>query len=63
MQRRIEYIYIIDSLSSTGLGKTGLVYNTSGLTCYYVRNAAASSVVNLITQHQQELGFQVDFAR
>jgi hypothetical protein len=47
---RIEYIYIIDSLSSTGLGKTGLVYNTSGLTCYYVRNAAASSVVNLITQ-------------
>lgn len=47
---RIEYIYIIDSLSSTGLGKTGLVYNTSGLTCYYVRNAAAASVVNLITQ-------------
>ena len=47
---RIEYIYIIDSLSSTGLGKTGLVYNTSGLTCYYVRNAASSSVVNLITQ-------------
>jgi len=47
---RIEYIYVIDSLSSTGLGKTGLVYNTSGLTCYYVRNAAAASVVNLITQ-------------
>ena len=47
---RIEYIYIVDSLSSTGLGKTGLVYNTSGLTCYYLRNATSSSVVNLITQ-------------
>jgi len=47
---RIEYIYIIDSLSSTGLGKTGLVYNTSGLTCYYVRNAVSSSVVNLNIQ-------------
>ena len=26
-----EYIYLIDSLSSTGLGKTGVAYNTSGL--------------------------------
>lgn len=35
-------VFIQDSTSTTGAGKTGLAYNTAGLTAYYHRNTAAS---------------------
>lgn len=47
---RSEYIYIIDSLSSTGLGKTNIVYNTSGLNGHYVRNAGSATTINFVSQ-------------
>jgi len=47
---RSEYIYIIDSLSSTGLGKTGISYNTSGLNGHYVRNAGSATTITFISQ-------------
>ena len=43
-------IFIQDSASTTGAGKTGIAYNTSGLTCYYVRPGAAASQLSLATQ-------------
>lgn len=47
---RSEYIYIIDSLSSTGLGKTGISYNTSGLNGHYVRNAGSATTITFASQ-------------
>lgn len=47
---RIEYIYIIDSLTSASLGKTSLAYNTSGLSCYYVRNAGSATTITFVSQ-------------
>lgn len=41
-------VQIVDS--TTALGKTGLVYNTSGLQCYYVRPGSAATSVTLSTQ-------------
>ena len=43
-------VFIQDSASSVGAGKTGLLYNTSGLVCYYVRPRSAPVAVSLITQ-------------
>ena len=43
-------IFIQDSSSSSGAGKTGLAFNTSGLKCYYVRPKAAAVAVPLATQ-------------
>jgi len=37
-------IFIQDSTSTTGAGKTGLVYNSSGLTWYYYRTDAGAAV-------------------
>jgi len=49
----VESVFIPDSASTTGAGKTGLAYNTSGLTCYYKRSngtaAVAVSLVNITT--------------
>jgi len=45
-----EYIYLIDSLSSTGLGKTGVAFNTSGLNAHYVRNAGSATTISLASQ-------------
>jgi hypothetical protein len=44
-------VFIQDSTSTTGAGKTGLVFNTSALTCYYTfTGASAGSVsVSLVT--------------
>jgi len=39
---QIIQVYIPNS--STGLGRTGLAFGTSGLTCYYKRNTGAGSV-------------------
>jgi len=46
------HAFIADYTVSTGAGKTGLVYNTSGLTCYYMRageNAAVSCTIGNIS--------------
>lgn len=44
------YVFLQDSSSTTGAGLTGLAYNTSGLTCYYVRDRAAAAALSLATQ-------------
>ncbi len=44
------YVFIQDSSSTTGAGLTGLVYNSSGLVCYYVRPLAAAAALTLATQ-------------
>lgn len=44
------YLFIQDSSVSTGAGLTGLAFNTSGLTCYYVRPLVAASAITLATQ-------------
>jgi len=47
---RICEVFILDTSETDGRGLTGLVHNTSGLTCYYHRNRAASAVaVSLVT--------------
>lgn len=43
-------IFIQDSTSTTGKGLTGLVWNTSGLTCYYARAKTAAAALALATQ-------------
>lgn len=43
------YVFIQDSASSTGAGKTGLAYNTAGLSAYYVRPLAAAASIPLVT--------------
>jgi len=43
-------LFIQDSSSATGAGKTGIVFNSAGLTCYYVRPAANPVAVTLATQ-------------
>lgn len=42
-------IWIADSSSATGAGLTGLVFNTAGLTCYYMRPKIAATAVTLAT--------------
>jgi hypothetical protein len=47
---QIVQMFILNSMSTSGGGLTGLAYNTSGLTCYYKRNTASASVsVSLAT--------------
>lgn len=41
---RITELFLPDASVVTGAGKRGLVYNTSGLTCYYKRNTGGASV-------------------
>lgn len=43
-------LFVQDSTSTTGGGKTGLAYNTASLTCYYVRPGSAAASVSLVTQ-------------
>jgi hypothetical protein len=43
------YVEILDSTSTTGGRKTGLVFNTSGLTAYYARNGGAATAITLAT--------------
>jgi hypothetical protein len=47
---RSEYIYIADSLSSIGLGKTGISFNTSGLNGHFVRNAGSATTITFSSQ-------------
>lgn len=43
------YVEILDSTSTTGGRKTGLAYNTAGMTAYYVRNGGSSTSITLAT--------------
>lgn len=43
------YVEILDSASTTGGRKTGIVYNSAGLTAYYVRNGASATAITLAT--------------
>ena len=43
------YVLIQDSTSITGAGLTGLVHNSSGLNCYYVRTRGVNSAITLAT--------------
>ncbi len=42
------YVQIVDS--TTAVGETGLVYNTSGLAAYYVRTGGTATAITLATQ-------------
>jgi hypothetical protein len=46
---RREYIYILDSTSTTGAGKTGLTSATAGWKVYYVRPGAAPALITLVS--------------
>lgn len=47
---QILYLFIRDSSVTTGAGLTGLVFNSSGLTAYYVRPAGSATSISLVTQ-------------
>lgn len=44
------YIFVQNSSVTTGAGLTGLLFNSAGLTAYYVRPGAAAAAVTLATQ-------------
>ena len=44
------YVFIQDTSVTTGSGLTGLVYNTAGLTAYYVRPGGSAVSISLVTQ-------------
>lgn len=46
---RTEYIWIQDSSSTTGAGLTGLLYNSAGLTAYYVTERGSATSITLAT--------------
>jgi hypothetical protein len=43
-------VFVQDSASTTGGGKTGIAYNASGFTAYYVRPAGSATAITLATQ-------------
>lgn len=43
------YFELMDSTSTTGGRKTGLAFNTAGLTAYYARSQAAAAAIALVT--------------
>ena len=47
---RSEYIYILDITSTSGAGKTGIAYNTSGLSGHYVRSAGSATSISFVAQ-------------
>jgi hypothetical protein len=47
---RSEYVFVQDSASTTGGGKTGIAYNAAGFTAYYVRPAGSATAITLATQ-------------
>src|SRR4051812_49317117 len=42
-------VFIADNTSTTGAGKTGLLFNTAGLTAYYMRPKVAATAITLAT--------------
>lgn len=47
---RSEYIFIQDSTSTSGQGKTGITFNASGLTAYYVKPGENPVGITLVSQ-------------
>lgn len=47
---RIEYIWVQDSSSAVGAGRTGLAWDSAGLSAYYVRPGGSATVIALATQ-------------
>ncbi len=45
----ILQVFISDSASTTGAGKTGLLYNSAGLVCYYRRQGAGNAGGTAVT--------------
>lgn len=45
-----SYVFVQNSSVTTGAGLTGLVFNSAGLTAYYVRPGAAATAITLATQ-------------
>ena len=43
-------VFIMDIADTEGAGLTGLVYNSSGLTCYYARPGSAAAALSLANQ-------------
>lgn len=43
------YFEVLDSTSTSGGRKTGVAYNTSGLSAYYVRNGGSATSITLAT--------------
>lgn len=43
------YVCILDSASTTGGRKTGIVYNSAGLTAYYTLNGGSATAITLAT--------------
>jgi hypothetical protein len=41
------YVFVPDSASTTGGGKTGIAHNAAGLTCYYVRERGSATQLTL----------------
>jgi len=46
----IVYVFIQNATATDGAGLTGLLYNSAGLTAYYVRKGAAPAAITLVTQ-------------
>lgn len=44
------YVKIFDSTLNSGAGLTGLTFNTSGLSAYYVRVGGSATAITLVTQ-------------
>lgn len=47
---QIVNLFILDSMSTTGAGKTGLAFNSASLTAYYAKPGAAAAAITLVTQ-------------
>ena len=47
---RSEYVFVQDSASTTGGGKTGIAYNAASFTAYYVRPGGSAIAITLATQ-------------
>jgi len=45
-----EYVFVNDSASTTGGGKTGIAFNASGIKAYYVRPGGSATLITLATQ-------------
>jgi hypothetical protein len=45
-----EYVFVNDSASTTGAGKTGIAYNAAGIKAYYLRPGGSATAITLATQ-------------
>jgi hypothetical protein len=45
-----EYVFVNDSASTTGAGKTGIAYSAASIKAYYVRPGGSATLITLATQ-------------